>query len=114
MSAPIKAVAAAALSAIAVAGCSTMNHQMHTGCRVTGKDQLYSASGDKNGTRTTRTKRVSTTCGAFDVEDSIGGGFNSYDNWSLLEVGKTYDIETGGYRVGIFGSFPVVTKVLPK
>lgn len=91
-----------------------MNHQMHANCRVTGKDQLYSASGDKNGSSTTRTKRVSTSCGVFNVEDSIGGGFSSYDNWAKLEVGKTYDIETGGFRVGIFGSFPVVTRVISK
>ncbi|BCP29572.1 hypothetical protein [Mycobacterium intracellulare] len=110
-----KALAAvAAMGAVAAVGCSSMNHQMHANCRVTGKDQLYITSGDKNGTRTSRTKRVSTTCGAFNVEDSISGGFNSYDNWALLEVGKTYDIETGGFRVGILGSFPVVTKVVPK
>lgn len=110
-----KAVAAVvALSAVAAVSCSSMNHQMHANCRVTAKDQLYTTSGDKNETSTSRTKRVSTTCGAFNVEDSISGGFNSYDKWALLEVGKTYDIETGGFRVGIFGSFPVVTKVLPK
>ncbi|MDM3894794.1 hypothetical protein [Mycobacterium intracellulare] len=100
--------------ALVIVGCSTMNHEMHHNCKVTGKDMLYNTSGDKNGTSTSRTKRLSTTCGVFNVEDNISGGFNSYDLWAALEVGKTYDIETGGYRVGVLGNFPVATKVIPK
>ncbi|GAB4677625.1 hypothetical protein [Mycobacterium avium] len=106
--------ATVALAVLAAGGCSTINHQVHRGCKVTGKDMLYGTSGDRNGTRTTRTKRLSTTCGTFNVSDNIAGGFNSYDLWAQLEVGHVYDIETGGYRIGFFGQFPTVTKVTPK
>ncbi|OBJ10741.1 hypothetical protein [Mycobacterium sp. 1465703.0] len=95
-------------------GCAAMNHQTHHDCKVTGKDMLYDTSGDKHGTSTKRTKRLSTTCGVFNVSDNVVGGFNSFDTWSQLEVGHVYDIETGGYRIGFFGEFPTVTKVTPK
>lgn len=106
----IALVAAAATSAITLAGCSTMNREMHSGCRVTHKEILYSVS---DGT-SHRTKRLSTTCGTFNVGDSLAGGFGSYDTWNQLEEGKVYDIETGGYRFGIFDQFPTVVRVVAR
>lgn len=103
-----------AAAALLVPGCSTMNHTVHTNCRVTNKDVLQKVEGDKHSTSTSFERRLNTSCGTFIVEDSIVGGFDSYDTWNQLEVGKVYDIETGGFRVGLFGSFPTVTKVTPK
>lgn len=97
-----------------VPACSFMNHQVHPDCTVINKDSLQKVTGDKNGTHTTFDRRLITTCGTFIVEDSVVGGFNSYDTWNTLAIGKVYDIETGGYRVGVFGSFPTVTKVTAK
>ncbi|AEL19697.1 hypothetical protein SEA_EDUGATOR_47 [Mycobacterium phage Edugator] len=98
-------VAVAAVAVIALpSACSLVNQQEHTGCTVTAKDMLYST----NDGNSTRTKRVSTSCGAFDVEDSMAGGFNSWDLWQRLEVGKVYDLKTGGYRFGPTSTFPVL------
>lgn len=105
----IKLLAAAVTGALAVAltACSTANQEWHNGCQVTGKDVLYSST---NGT-TTRDYRLSTSCGTFEVGDSIAGGFNSWDTWQALEVGKVYDIRTGGYRVGWASVFPTVLEI---
>lgn len=106
--------AAGALGALLLPGCSFMNHQVHPDCTVINKDAIQKVSGDKNGTHTSYDRRLITTCGTFVVEDSVVGGFDSYDTWNTLAIGKVYDIETGGYRVGVFGSFPTVTKVTAK
>ncbi|WVX89668.1 hypothetical protein SEA_FEYRE_49 [Mycobacterium phage Feyre] len=107
----IAIVAATAIGIVTLpAACSLQNQQEHTGCTVTAKDTLYSA----NDGNSTRTLRVSTSCGAFDVEDSLAGGFNSWDLWQQLEVGKVYDMKTGGYRVGIVSSFPTLIEVTPR
>lgn len=103
----IAAVAAGA--ALAAAGCSTANQQWHSACTVTAKDTVYDVSGDPPAT--TRTKRVSTSCGSFNVEDSVAGGFNSWDMWQKLQVDKVYDIKTGGYRFGLASVFPSVIEV---
>ncbi|ASD50734.1 hypothetical protein SEA_KASHFLOW_104 [Mycobacterium phage KashFlow] len=98
---------AAVVGLLALSACSTMNHETHTGCTVKAKDIILDGDG---GGGITKTKRLSTTCGSFDVEDNIAGGFNSWDIWASLEVGKTYTIESGGYRVGFFSMFPNVLK----
>lgn len=93
--------------ALGISGCSLQNQAWHNDCLVQGKDILYSMSdGDSH-----RTNRLSTSCGTFNVQGSLGGGFNSWDNWSRLEVGKVYDLKTGGYRVGILSTFPTVIEV---
>lgn len=97
-------VMSAAVAVAALAGCSTMNQEWHSNCTVTEKERLVQEGSSS-------TKRVSTTCGAFDVSDSIGGGFNSYDTWAKLQIGKSYDIKTGGYRHGWASSFPTVLEV---
>lgn len=93
---------------VILTGCAASNQQWHTNCEVTGKDTLYkSTDGD-----THRVKRVSTSCGAYDVEDAWEvGQFDSWDAWQKLQVGKTYDIKTGGPRIGILDSFPIVLDV---
>lgn len=110
----IKLLAAAGVGAIAVAltSCSLANQEWHNDCRVTGKDILSSVSSDSKGNvSTSRTKRLSTSCGAFNVGDSIAGGFNSWDTWQALEVGKVYDIRSGGFRAGWADQFPMVLEI---
>lgn len=96
-------IAAASLAlAAALAGCSTLNHQTHHDCTVISKEIIYKMV-DGN---SKRTKRLDTTCGTFDVDDSVGGGWSSWERWRFLVVGHTYDIRTGGYRIP--GHFPTV------
>ncbi|WGH21062.1 membrane protein [Gordonia phage Fribs8] len=91
-----------------VVGCSTMNQEWHNGCLVQAKDTLYGSDGN-GGTK--RDYRLSTSCGSFTVGDNISGGFNSWDLWNSINEGKTYDIKTGGYRIGFFSQFPNVLEV---
>lgn len=101
------AVLAASVS-LAGVGCAAQNQHWETRCTVTAKDMLYDVSEGS----ATRTKRIATTCGAFDVEDALSAGsFNSYDLWTKLEVGKTYDLKVGGFRSGFLSMFPIVLEV---
>ncbi|WNM68993.1 hypothetical protein SEA_TRIBLETROUBLE_52 [Mycobacterium Phage TribleTrouble] len=110
----IKALAAVAAVTVAAAGCSMTNQQWHNDCRVVGKDIFTDVSGSNGNTSTTRTKRLTTTCGSFNVEDTLAGGFNSWDTWQSLTVGKTYDIRTGGIRLGVASMFPTVLEIRTK
>lgn len=92
---------------LGVVGCSTMNQEWHNGCEVQKKDTLYSGTGGD----TKREYRLSTSCGSFTVGDNISGGFNSWDLWNSIQEGRTYDIKTGGYRIGFFSQFPNVLEV---
>ncbi|ANA86174.1 hypothetical protein SEA_LOZINAK_10 [Gordonia phage Lozinak] len=104
------ATVAALLAVGALAGCSTMNQEWHRNCVVEDKDTLYSSTkGDSS-----REYRLSTSCGSFTVGDSISGGFSSWDTWRTLKEGRTYDIQTGGYRIGVFSQFPTVIAVEEK
>lgn len=108
-------VAVLAVGTLALPGCAaSLNHQAHTNCKVLKKETFQHVSGDNGSTSTSFERRLDTTCGAFNVGDSIAGGFSSYDTWNRVEEGKTYDIETGGFRMGMFDSFPTVVKVTPK
>ena len=106
----MKKLTGLACIALLLSGCSTMNHETYENCTVKAKDIIL--DGDGNG-GVTKTKRLTTSCGSFDVEDNISGGFNSWDIWASLEVNKTYDIEAGGFRFGFFSMFPNVLKATP-
>ncbi|WP_283284782.1 hypothetical protein [Microbacterium sp. IEGM 1404] len=98
--------AAAALLAVvfALAGCGIPYDGDTTGCTVTDK---YVAVADKSSE-----KRVSTSCGVFKVEDELSqGDWNSADRYAQIEVGKTYDFETYGFRNGFLSSFPNIARV---
>ncbi|QDM55959.1 hypothetical protein SEA_TRAX_72 [Gordonia phage Trax] len=99
------AVIAAATSL--ATGCSFMNEQTHRGCVVQEKKTEYNVT---NGS-SERKNRLVTSCGVFEVGDSLSGGFSSYDTWSKLKEGKSYDIQTGGFRIGVFSQFPTVTGI---
>lgn len=97
-------VAVAAVAVVGLSGCSSMNQQTYTGCVVQEKERLIQDG-------SSGTKRVVTSCGVFSVDDSMAGGFNSYDTWTRLVEGKTYTIKTGGYRIGFLSSFQTVLEV---
>ncbi|QOC56719.1 hypothetical protein SEA_TYSON_54 [Mycobacterium phage Tyson] len=104
-----KLAALAAVGALTLVGCASQNQHWEYGCKVTSKDMLYDS--DSEG-KITRTKRISTSCGAFNVEDALSvGHFNSYDLWAKLQEGKTYDLKVGGIRNGFFSMFPTVLEV---
>jgi len=75
-------------TAVLLTGCSSMNQETHTNCEVLHKERLL--QGGNSGE-----KRVTTSCGVFTVEDSWSGGFESYDVFNRLEVGKRYYIQAG-------------------
>lgn len=103
-------IAAAAVGGVMLSGCALQNQQWHADCTVTAKDILYEKSDDG---ALDRKKRVSTTCGTFLAKDTLVGNFNSRD-WAALEVGKTYDIKTGGYRADVLSMFPTILEVRAK
>lgn len=49
-------------------------------------------------------------CGTLQVADTIIGkvNFNSADLYARIEVGKTYDFQTRGVRVGFLSMFPLI------
>ncbi|CPS04151.1 Uncharacterised protein [Mycobacteroides abscessus subsp. abscessus] len=97
---------------ISASACATSNQEWHRDCTVLSKDTLYDTSGSNGHTSTTRKNRLSTSCGAFSVDDAWEvGSFNSWDLWARLEQGKVYDLKTGGYRNGFMGMFPVVLEI---
>lgn len=97
------AIATLGLAAAALAGCGIQYDGNTTGCTVTDKYVSTSGNGDGVGTQ----KRVSTTCGVFQVEDELSqGSWNSADVYASIQVGKTYDFEAYGFRNGFWSAFP--------
>ncbi|MFD5599889.1 hypothetical protein ACFWHR_07505 [Leucobacter sp. NPDC058333] len=75
----------------------------HTSCVVEEKDRAASEHGSD--------MRVYTSCGIFAVADSIWLlRWNSADVYQQIEVGKTYDLETSGWRVPLLSWFPNIVK----
>lgn len=112
MSARVKIAAVAAAAAVMSTGCAAANQKWHSGCRVLAKDTLTEVHGSNGNTSTKRTNRLSTSCGPFNVVDAWAAGVTeSWDLWQSLQVGKTYDIKTGGFRLGLLSEFPSVIEV---
>lgn len=96
-----KLIAAVAIAAtLLIPSCAYMNHQTRI-CTVSGKDRISKAEGNSE-------MRVYTDCGTFTVEDNLIAGFNSADLFGRLHPGKKYELETGGFRVGIISEFPKI------
>ncbi|MDZ7910764.1 MAG: hypothetical protein U5O16_02860 [Rhodococcus sp. (in: high G+C Gram-positive bacteria)] len=102
-----RVVIAATALAVVLTGCSSMNQEWHRDCVIESKERLISQG-------TSATKRVYTSCGSFVVNDSIAGGYSSQDRFNQLVEGRTYDLQTGDYRIGLLSSFPNVIDVKPK
>ena len=81
------------------------NPQTHTACVVEDKDRTTNSKGGSN-------MRVYTSCGVFTVQDMLfAGEFDSADKYASLDTGKTYTIDTTGYRIPLISSFPVIREV---
>ena len=77
----------------------------HTGCVIEDKDRTRDAEGNSD-------MRIYTeNCGTFQVSDSFVTDFKSADRFSKIKVGKTYDIQSYGFRVGILSMFPQIKDV---
>lgn len=76
-------------------------------CTVTDKDRTVSDGGSD--------MRVYTEeCGVLSVKDvPVTFTFNSADTYNQIQVGDTYRLTTGGYRIPLWSVFPVITKVEP-
>ena len=80
------------------------NPQTHTACVVEDKDRTTTKDGSD--------MRVYTSCGVFTVQDMLfAGEFDSADKYASLDTGKTYTIDTTGYRIPLISSFPVIREV---
>lgn len=80
------------------------NHETRTACMVENKDRTTTENGSD--------MRVYTSCGVFSVQDMFfAGEFDSADKYSSLETGKTYTIDTTGYRIPFFSAFPIIREV---
>lgn len=93
------ALTALILAAGTLTGCGIQYDGDTSNCTVTDK---YVAVASKSSE-----KRLSTSCGVFTVEDELSqGDWNSADRYAQIEVGKTYDFDTYGFRNGFFSTFP--------
>lgn len=78
-------------------------------CMVKDKDRTSSVDADGN---RSSDARVYTDCGVMSVgDDLLTGHFSSADTYSDIEVGKTYEFKTRGYRIPFFSRFPNVIEV---
>ncbi|ALH46894.1 secreted protein [Mycobacterium phage Theia] len=98
-------VAAVGLS-FGLSSCAYMNHQTKT-CLVEEKDRTTKVVDGNSRSE----MRIYTDCGVFVVEDNLLAGFNSADVYGRLKPGKTYEITTGGYRIGFLSEFPKIIDV---
>lgn len=78
-------------------------------CTVTEKDRTSNTNGQSS-------MRVYTDeCGVMEVGDVFFRGiFNSADTYSDIEVGRTYDFRSVGFRVPLFSVFPTIIEVNEK
>lgn len=76
-----------------------------TECVVTDKDRTTDRDGNSN-------MRIYTeNCGTLVVKDNfLKGFFNSADVYSSIEVGKTYNFDATGFRIGFLSHFPKIYK----
>lgn len=95
----VTAAGAILIAGIALTGCGIQYDGDTTNCTVT--DKYVSISGKSSA------KMLASSCGVFQVEDEISqGNWNSADVYARIEVGKTYDFETYGFRNGFLSAFP--------
>lgn len=88
---------------LSLSACSHVNVTNET-CKVTGKESVNTSESHQY--------RVYTNCGVYIIEDQLTRfHFNSADVYSRIEVGKTYQIESSGYRVGFLSMFKAINKI---
>lgn len=97
--AAIIGVALVVVGAIGFGLAYYLNTSTQTACVVEDKDRTRSENGSD--------MRVYTeNCGVLQVSDNLlKFHFDSSDVFNEIEVGKTYDFETFGYRVPVLSQF---------
>lgn len=89
--------------ALAMTACSYVNVTTKQ-CKVTDKESISNKEGHQY--------RLYTTCGTLVVEDQLTRlNFSSADIYGGIEVGKTYNIVTGGFRIPFLSMFPSVVEI---
>lgn len=90
-------------------GIANAVHTETQTCTVKDKDRTSSVDADGN---RSSDARIYTDCGVMSVgDDLLTGHFSSADTYSNIEVGKTYEFKTRGYRIPFFSRFPNVIEV---
>lgn len=95
-----------ALGGVGTAVVGMFSSETHTACVIEDKDRTRNSEGNSD-------MRIYTeNCGTFQVGDNLFlTGFNSADRYANIKVGKTYNIESYGFRVGFFSMFPKIKTV---
>lgn len=93
----IATLIAAFVLAIGVANSLVITH--HEDCLVYNKYPIYKADPE--------TKRIVTSCGGFLLKDDAEVTLKYPD----IEVGLKYDIESRGWRIPTFRTYPVIASI---
>lgn len=83
-------------------------------CTVTDKDRAtVTRVSDGNSTTESSMRVYTQECGVLQVKDMwFIGLFNAADLYSKIEVGKQYQFEISGYRVGLLSMFPNIREAV--
>lgn len=105
----IAVLAGALILGAIIFGIANAAHTTTQTCTVKDKDRTSSVDADGN---RSSDARVYTDCGVMSVgDDMLTGHFSSADTYSDIEVGKTYEFKTRGYRIPFFSQFPNVIEI---
>lgn len=96
----IAAIAVLVLALVGFGVYGGLRTTEHSACEVTDKDRTSNSEGKSS-------MRVYTTCGTFEVADSVFvGRWDSADVYGDIEIGQTYDFTVRGFRIPIASTFP--------
>lgn len=104
---------AAAVVAIIVGGIIWAVAYANSGvdrlCTVTDKDRTTTVT---NGSSSTDVRVWTEECGVLSLNDSlIGMSYDTADKYGQIEVGKTYQFHTLGWRIPFLSEFPNITEI---
>jgi len=103
----MKKILFAILVSILITGCDYVNEQYVI---ATVKDKAVKIKRDGEGT--TSIYLIFTDGGTFKIEDQLFfGKWNSSDIYGEIEVGKTYEFQLFGYRIGILSEYQNILSV---
>lgn len=80
-------------------------------CKIVDKDRVWISNHDGSGGQS-QMRVYTENCGSFQVNDNIfKTDFHSADRYAKIKVGKTYDIDYYGFRLGFFNQFPKIESI---
>jgi hypothetical protein len=114
-------VAVAAVFAVTIAGIgfsffgAAAVQGVSIGCTVTDKDRTSDGQGGSDMRIYTKGCNDSSAVKVFTVADNMFmGEYASADTYSGIEIGKTYDFETRGFRIPVLSQFENIVGVSVK